>query len=77
MNRLTELEAAADALPTQDKRVLVQFLLSRLKDEDVGAADLHSPGHGVLDIERLSLGPLLTPFGREDDLLSEMLEGRR
>ena len=77
MHDLTELETAADALPTQEKRELVQFLLSRLHGEGVDTGDLHFPSHSVLDIEPVSVGVLLKPFGRDDDLLGEMLEGRR
>jgi len=76
MHDLTELEAAADALPTQGKRELLQFLLSRLHEEGVDTADLHSPGHSVLDIEPVSVGALLQPSQHDVDLLGEMLEGR-
>jgi len=77
MHDLTELETAADALPPQEKRELLQFLLSRLRKEGIDTADLHLPSHSVLDIEPVSVGALLQPLGRDDDLLGEMLEGRR
>ena len=77
MHDLTELETAADALPVQEKRELVQFLVSRLHEEGIDTADLHLRGHSVLDIEPVSVGALLQPLGRDDDLLGEMLEGRR
>ena len=32
--------------------------------------------HSVLDIPTVSLGAMLRPFTRDDDLLEEMLEGR-
>jgi len=32
--------------------------------------------HGVLDIPPVSVGAVLRPFDRDDDLLGEMLEGR-
>jgi hypothetical protein len=77
MRDLTELETAADALPTQEKRELVQFLLSRLHEEGIETADTQLPSHSVLDIEPLSLGETLRPLGPDDDLLGEMLEGRQ
>ncbi len=77
MHDLTELETAADALPPHEKRKLVQFLLSRLHEEGIDTANLHLPGHSVRDIEPVSVGALLKPLGRDDDLLGEMLEGRR
>jgi hypothetical protein len=36
-----------------------------------------SNSHSVLDIAPVSLGPLLRPISDDDDLLAEMLEGRR
>lgn len=77
MNDLTQLEAFADALPVDDKRELAQFLLSRLRSEGVNTADLHSPSHSVLDIKPVSLGRVLQPLDADDDLLGDMLEGRR
>jgi hypothetical protein len=77
MRDLTELETAADALPTQEKRELVQFLLSRLGEQRSDAASAPSASHSVLDIEPLSLGETLRPLGPDDDLLGEMLEGRQ
>ena len=77
MRDLTELEAVADALPPEDKRELAQFLLSRLRSEGIDTTDLQAPSHSVLDIKPVSLGGVLRPFSSEDDLLGEMLEGRR
>lgn len=77
MNDLTQLEAFADALPVDDKRELVQFLLSRLGREGVDTADLHPPSHSVLDIKPVSLGRVLQALGADDDLLGDMLEGHR
>ena len=75
MNHLSELEAAAESLPTEHKRELVQFLLSRLRDEGVDTADLNSVHQRVLDIESVSLGRVLQPFDSDIDLLGDMLEG--
>ena len=36
-----------------------------------------APAHSVLDIPAVSLGPVLSAPTAEDDLLGEMLEGRR
>jgi predicted DNA-binding antitoxin AbrB/MazE fold protein len=33
-------------------------------------------GHSVLDIRPISLGQVLRPLSRDDDVLGEMLEGR-
>jgi hypothetical protein len=33
--------------------------------------------HSVLDIPPVSMGKMLRPLGPDDDLLEEMLEGRR
>lgn len=33
-------------------------------------------GHSLLDIRPISLGKVLTPLTKDDDLLGEMLEGR-
>lgn len=75
MNHLSELEAAAESLPTEHQRELVQFLLSRLRDEGVDTADLNSVHQSVLDIESVSLGRVLQPFDSDIDLLGDMLEG--
>ena len=37
MSTLTEIEQAADVLPTEEKRQLAWFLLTRLRAEDEGA----------------------------------------
>lgn len=45
-----------------------------------GSAPATSPGsppHSLLDVPPISLGPVLHPLRGEDDLLGEMLEGRR
>jgi hypothetical protein len=75
MNQLSELEAAAESLPTEHKRELVQFLLSRLRDEGVDTADLYTVRHSVLDIKSVSLGRVLQRFDSDVDLLGDMLEG--
>lgn len=43
----------------------------------IDTTDLPLPSHSVMDIEPVSVGALLQPLGRDDDLLGEMLEGRR
>ncbi|MGA2620527.1 MAG: hypothetical protein ABSF26_23140 [Thermoguttaceae bacterium] len=77
MHDLTELETAADALPDHEKRELVQFLLSRLHGEEIDLNHARLPNHSLLDIEPVSVGALLQPLGRDDDLLGEMLEGQQ
>ena len=63
--------------PPQEKRELLQFLVSRLHEEGIDTADMHLPSHSVLDIKPVSVGAFLQPSGCDDDLLGEMLEGRR
>ena len=77
MHDLAKLETVVDALPPQQKRELLRFLVSRLREEGIDAAGLPVPGHSVLDIEPVSVGAMLQPLGPDDDLLGEMLEGRR
>jgi hypothetical protein len=45
-------------------------------DPSVSLASGQGP-HSVLDIPTVSLGTILRPFTSDDDLLEEMLEGRR
>jgi hypothetical protein len=54
MNQLSELEAAAESLPTEHKRELVQLLLSRLRDEGV-VTDFRRFYEPFLKIEPLGL----------------------
>jgi hypothetical protein len=75
MHDLTEIQAAADALPSEAKRELLQFLLLRLGEEGTGSGA--APPHSIFDIEPVHLGAVLQPLARDDDLLGEMLEGRQ
>ena len=59
--------------PANEKRELLQFLVSRLHEEGIDAANLQLPSHSILDIEPLSVGAVLQPLGRDDDVLGEML----
>ena len=34
-------------------------------------------GHSILDVPPVSMGKMMRPLGPDDDLLEEMLEGRR
>ena len=77
MHDLTALETAADALPVQEKRELLQFLLSRLREEGVDTTHLPPTICSINDITPVSLGTLLQPLRRDDDILGEMLESRR
>jgi hypothetical protein len=72
MSTLSEIEAAAKALPLADQESLLEWLSSRVKQR---REETHH-GHSVLDIEPVSLGRILRPFNADDDLLGEMLEGR-
>ena len=79
METLTDIEAAADALPLEDKQRLVRHLVAQL-DSQHGSAALpaaaKSTGHSILDIEPVRLGAILKPLTSDDDVLAEMLEGR-
>jgi hypothetical protein len=48
-----------------------------MREEGIDTADSRLPSHSVLDIEPLSVGTLLQAFGRDDDVLGEMIEGRQ
>lgn len=69
---LAEVEAAAAALPVEEQKKLLRLLESRIR-QDVAKP---STKHSVLDIPTVSVGEILTPLTRNDDLLGEMLEGR-
>lgn len=72
---LLELENAADALPIDQKRQLVEFLLARIGENKMG--DKPAKGrHSVLDIPTFSVGAVLKPLTSDDDILGEMLEDR-
>jgi len=72
MATLSEIEAAAEALPLADQENLLAWLSSRVNQRHEAADQAHS----VLDIQPVSLGRILAPFAADDDLLGEMLEGR-
>jgi hypothetical protein len=44
--------------------------------ESAGAFDDTAQAHSVLDIRPVSVGAILRPLTRDDDLLGEMLEDR-
>ena len=77
MTTLSEIEHAADSLPPEQKKQLVQFLLTRLVPLG-GATPPFTPsqGHSILDIQPVHLGAVLHPLTPDDDLLGEMLESR-
>jgi hypothetical protein len=77
MTTLSEIEQAVEALPPEQKRQLVQFLLTRLGPNGGATASVGSlTGHSILDIAPIHLGAVLRPLTPDDDLLGEMLEGR-
>lgn len=47
MDDLTQLESLANALPVEEKRELVQLLLSRLRDDGIDSFTLITPGSPV------------------------------
>ncbi len=74
MLSLTEIEKAVDGLTADEKRELHRYLQETLQN-GVGAGTV-GRSHSVLDIRAVQLGSVLSLPG-SDDLLSEMLEGRR
>ncbi len=76
MTTLAEIEHAADSLPPEQKKQLVQFLLTRLGPLGGATASVAFPrGHSIQDIQPVHLGAVLQPLTPSDDLLGEMLEG--
>lgn len=69
---LAEIEAAAAALPAEQQKQLFNWLATRIQHDESSRATTPS----VLDIPTVSLGLILKPLTRDDDLLDEMLEGR-
>jgi hypothetical protein len=76
MTTLPEIERAADSLPPEQKKQLVQFLLTRLGPLGAATASTSPKNHSILDIHPVHLGAILRPLTPDDDLLGEMLEGR-
>ncbi|NIL99049.1 MAG: hypothetical protein GTO62_18590 [Planctomycetales bacterium] len=72
MTTLAEIEAAAAALPVAEQKKLFNWLASRIQQTEASSTATHS----VLDIPPVSVGQILKPLTRDDDLLDEMLEGR-
>ena len=73
MTTLAEIEAAADALPQDQKRSLLNWLAMR-----VDALPSKIPAsHSVLDIAPVSVGKVIRLPNADDDLFGEMLEDRR
>ena len=73
MSTLTEIERAADSLPLEQQENLFEWLAEQLRRRRLGNASPHS----VLEIPSVSLGQVICPLNRDDDLLGEMLEGRQ
>ena len=72
MSTLTEIEAAAAALPHDEQRRLLEWLAQRVG----GVAPTATLRHSVLDIPPVSLGEIIDLGGADDDILGEMLEDR-
>jgi hypothetical protein len=73
MSTLAEIERAADALPQDQQERLFERLSERMRRRRLNSI----PPHSVLDIAPVSLGRVIGPLSADDDLLGEMLEGRR
>ena len=82
MSTLSEIEMALESLPLSQQQALFAFLAARLHHaKDSGQQrrlrDSDQTRHSVLDISPAHLGRVLRPLSVDDDLLGEMLEGRR
>lgn len=66
MSSLVEIERAVDALPVEEKQMLLKYLEQKLRPRQ-------SRGHSVLDVPTGSVGQILRPLEADDDLLDEML----
>jgi hypothetical protein len=73
MSTLAEIERAADALPPDQQESLFEWLSMRMRNRRLEGVAPHS----VLDIAPVSLGGVIRPLTRDDDLLGEMLEDRQ
>lgn len=81
ISTLAEIEDVIETLPTPDLEKLFAFLALRLgQGQPALRASTSSVskegGHSVLDIPAVHVGRVLRPPSADDDLLSEMLEGR-
>ena len=72
MSTLTEIEAAAAALPQEEQRRLLEWLAQRV-DNPAPAPTMR---HSILDIPPVSIGGIIDRAGADDDILGEMLEDR-
>ena len=66
-----EVEAVVPKFSVEELAELEQFV-RKVRDEKE-----HSGKTSVLDFQPVSVGKILKPFSTNDDLLDEMLEGRR
>ena len=73
MTTLSEIEAAAAALPLDEQKQLFDWLARQIDERREAQQEA---AHSVLDIPCVSLGSILKPLTENDDLLGEMLEGR-
>ena len=73
MSSLAEIERAVEALPPDQLEHLFVWLSGRLRYRQHN----NRSTHGVLDIAPVSLGRMVRPLDRDDDLLGEMLEDRQ
>jgi len=73
MSTLAEIERAADALPPDQQESLFEWFSMRMRNRRLERVAPHS----VLDIAPVSLGGVIRPLTRDDDLLGEMLEDRQ
>lgn len=70
-----EIISAVTTLAPHEKLSLMQVLSLQLAPHF--AEEAVQGTHSILDVPPAQLGGLLKPFNNEDDILGEMLEGRR
>lgn len=75
MTTFMEIETAVASLSADEKRELYRYLEGQVRSSAVPTKKQR--GHRFLDIPPIHLGGILRPLTRDDDLLEEMLEGRK
>ena len=76
MTTLIEIEKAAAALPKEEQKILLTRLLKQVHGQNE-KKDEKDTRPSIRDIQPVSVGKILRPFSPDDDILGEMLEGRR
>ncbi len=71
MSTLLEVEAVVPQFSVEELAELEKFVHTTRRQKE------QATKHSLLDLPRFSVGSILRPVSPDDDLLGEMLEGRR